>query len=624
MSKTLIEELPRIVKEGRQEAAKALERLVAGNGVSLQTNEMVLPCKDTSGLWKGATDQQNVQNQWFNRLIYGDNLLAMQALLAGDESSGLEPLRGKVDLIYIDPPFDSKADYRTKITLPDNCITKKPTTLEQFGYSDLWKKGTVSYLEYMYPRLVLMKELLSEKGSIYVHIDWHIGHYLKIILDDIFSKENFKNEIVWHYPSMSKSVTCFPRKHDCIFLYTKDKSEIFNTDDPSVREKYAETTVQRSKYAAGFNNDKSDYLKTDSKLCDDVWTIGHVKSKNEILNYATQKPEKLLERIISASSNKESLVCDFFGGSGTTAAVAERLKRRWITCDIGKPSSLVMRKRLIDMNAKPFLYQAIGDYTKETYAGNKQFVRIGDLCEVVLKLYGALPFSKEESADRHWGSIKGRKVLVFADSPNCLTGKATISKAAIKCKSFMGGGWNKCVVLGWNFAFDISEAIQQYKDCVEVLAIPPDLMDRLRRSGFEKLVSSGAIRFTSLQHLELKDTNLKPLNSKTDELVVSLGNYILYSSDSIPLDEEDRARLDEIMSNDPLSLIEYWSIDPDYDGQTFRSVWQDYRQNTDNNQDPLHCIYSASLKVVKKKERFICVKAVDVFGFESMVIKQLK
>ena len=123
----------------------------------------------------------------------------MQALLKGDPANGTPSLRGAVDLIYIDPPFDSKADYRTKIILPGGDVVQKPTVIEQFGYSDLWQNGTVSYLEYMYPRLVLMRELLSDHGSIYVHIDWHVGHYMKVILDDIFGKENFVNEVIWYY-----------------------------------------------------------------------------------------------------------------------------------------------------------------------------------------------------------------------------------------------------------------------------------------------------------------------------------------------------------------------------------------------------------------------------------------
>ena len=192
---SLIEELPKIVKEGKQEAQRIMERLSSHTRIGLQTNELVLPSKDTSGLWKGRNEQV-INKEWMNRLIYGDNLLSMQALLAGDEATGLPSLRGKVDLIYIDPPFDSKIDYRTKINLPGTEITQYPTVMEQFGYVDLWGNGTIAYLKYMYPRLVMMRELLSDRGSIYVHIDWHVGHYVKAIMDDVFGKENFCNEIV--------------------------------------------------------------------------------------------------------------------------------------------------------------------------------------------------------------------------------------------------------------------------------------------------------------------------------------------------------------------------------------------------------------------------------------------
>lgn len=193
MAKSLIFELPKIVEEGRKEAEKILERLSSANKIGLQTNELVIPAKDSSGLWKGK-NQQEVSKEWMNRLIYGDNLLAMQVLLAGDEASGLPSMRGMIDLIYIDPPYDSKADYRTKVTLPGASLSKKPTVIEQFAYADTWKDGTVSYLKMMYPRLMLMKELLSERGSIYVHIDWHVGHYVKLLLDDIFGKDKFQNE----------------------------------------------------------------------------------------------------------------------------------------------------------------------------------------------------------------------------------------------------------------------------------------------------------------------------------------------------------------------------------------------------------------------------------------------
>ena len=668
---SLIEELPKIVKEGRQEAQRILERLSSNTRIGLQTNELVLPAKDTSGLWKGKNEQV-INKEWMNRLVYGDNLLAMQALLAGDEATGLSSLRGKVDLIYIDPPFDSKADYRTKINLPGVDIEQKPTVIEQFAYSDTWQDGTVSYLKMLYPRLVLMRELLSEKGSIYVHIDWHIGAYVKVIMDDVLGKENFKNEIIWKSAvgDTSNKNKKYIKSHDTIFFYNKIQGiQVWN----DIFQEYSEKNKNAYRYedekgtyrfvpidnpggggyiydlgygenipTNGYRMPKETalkwiesgelivekgkcpkrklYQKTDGLRCTDIWTdINHERG----LVYATQKPEKLLERIIKASSDEGDLVCDFFGGSGTTAAVAERLGRRWITTDIGKPATLVMRKRFIDQEVKPFLYQAIGDYQKEAFQNNKQYKRIGDLSQIIMQLYGAIPFTQEQLNDRNWGYIKNGRTLVLVDSPNKVTGAATIRRAYEAKKNLLGGGWNKAVVLAWNFAFDISAAIQQYKEDVEVLVIPPDLLDKLSKKGYDKLIREGSVRFSSYQYLLVKPIQVEPHYSEQDKLTIELDNYVLLSPDNIPLDDKDKAKLQQVLEKDPLALIEYWSIDPDYDGITFRSQWQDYRENTDNDSDPLHCIYTATLITPRKAERTVCVKAVDVFGFESMVTETI-
>lgn len=648
---SLIEELPKIVKEGRQEAQRILERLSSNTHIGLQTNELVLPAKDTSGLWKGKNEQV-INKEWMNRLVYGDNLLAMQALLAGDEATGLPSLRGKVDLIYIDPPFDSKADYRTKINLPGMDIEQKPTVIEQFAYSDTWQDGTVSYLKMLYPRLVLMRELLSDKGSIYVHIDWHVGAYVKVLMDDVFGKDNFVNNIIWHYGGPSPIKTAFARKYDIIYLYGKTLKRIFNPQygnipisvlnrakkDENGRlwldqnlGKLKEDTIAKMESEGRLYRTKTGGLRRKQYLdemegaqFDNVWDIPIINSQaKEDVGYITQKPEALLERIIKASSNEGDLVCDFFGGSGTTAAVAERLGRRWITTDIGKPATLVMRKRFIDQEVKPFLYQAIGDYQKEAFQNNKQYKRIGDLSQIIMQLYGAIPFTQEQLNDRNWGYIKNGRTLVLVDSPNKVTGAATIRRAYEAKNNLLGGGWNKAVVLAWNFAFDISAAIQQYKEDVEVLVIPPDLLDKLSKKGYDKLIREGSVRFSSYQYLLVKPIQTEPHYGEQDKLTIELDNYVLLSPDNIPLDDKDKAKLQQVLEKDPLALIEYWSIDPDYDGITFRSQWQDYRENTDNDSDPLHCIYTATLITPRKAERTVCVKAVDVFGFESMVTETI-
>lgn len=661
--KSLIEELPEIVKRGKREYEKIIQRLQSDNKMLLQTNEYVLPSRDKSGLFRGKIrqccppDSKNNQNcdidNWFNRLVYGDNLFVMQALLNGDEKTGLPSMRGAIDLIYIDPPFDSKADYRTKITLPTGDIEARPAVIDQFAYSDTWKNGTVSYLEMLYPRLMLMRDLLSEKGSIYVHIDWHVGHYVKLLLDEIFGKNNFRNEIIWHYQTyQGQTRSYFPRKHDTMYIYSKTTSPIFhllkddnpeqtidftrwnqflNENNEITGANYPETDSRFKGYYDRFIKEhhrkpgpQDIILKIEGNTIDSVWDIKAVdpKNKEERVGYSTQKPEALLERIIKASSNENSIVADFFGGSGTTAAVAEKLGRRWITSDIGKPSVMIMRKRLIDNEAKPFLYHSIGDYQREAFVATTEFKRVSDLARVVMNLYGAKPFM-DTDAPANYGQM-GR-TLVIVDSPNKITGAATINNAIKARESFMGG-WSKVVVLGWNFSFDIAEKLQQLnKSQIEVLVIPPDLMDLLKKKDYKELIESGRVRFSSLQYLTVKKPIVKQSVTEPDkqDITIELDNYVLLSPDVLPLDDKNKELVQKVIAENPLDLIEYWSIDPEYDGTTFRSVWQDYRENTANDGDGLRVTRSVTLTVKHNPHRKICVKAVDVFGFESQCVVEV-
>ena len=258
MPKSLLEQLPEIVANGRKQAERILESLESRQRVRLQTREVVLPAKD-SAVQDWVTQQQRSAQQnvfapgqgslltspqatlgaapetqapapWANRLIYGDNLLAIAALLAGDEDT--PSLRGKVDLIYIDPPFDSKADYRTKVTLPGVELEQKPTVIEQFAYSDTWSDGTASYLAMITPRLILMRELLADTGSIYVHLDGHVGHYVKIVMDDVFGKDKFVNEIAWKrshaHGDSGQGAAHFGRVTEGLLFYGRSDQRVWN------------------------------------------------------------------------------------------------------------------------------------------------------------------------------------------------------------------------------------------------------------------------------------------------------------------------------------------------------------------------------------------------------------
>jgi adenine-specific DNA-methyltransferase len=568
----------------------------------------------------------------------------MAALLAGDENT--PSLRGKVDLIYIDPPFDSKADYRTKVNLPGVELEQKPTVIEQFAYSDTWSDGTASYLAMITPRLILMRELLADTGSIYVHLDWHVGHYVKIVMDEVFARSNFRNEIIWCYTGPSNTKDDFPRKHDVIYRFAKSGNYYF--DSNSVRIPYKDLHTDKGKNAAIWGTagklqneaERLAYIER-GKIPEDFWTDigtgGHM-SPDERVDYATQKPEKLLERIIKSSSANNGLVLDINGGSGTTAAVAEKLGRRWITTDLGKPACMIIRKRLIDQDAKPFLYQAIGDYQVETAKATlgRDF-KIGDLAQIVLSLYGALPLNPDDNPQRNLGQIagigsgamRGSKTLVLADSPNKLTGATTLKKAQALRDNLLGG-WDRVVVLGWNFEPSIGETISALNDSrLEVLVIPPDLMDRLKKKGgLDKL--RGQVRFSSLQYLTIHPIERSPSTGSgrteggEETLTVKLKNYVLLSPEAINLDEANREKLQAVINKEPLALIEYWAVDPDYDGKVFRSVWQDYRGNQANantTEDALRVTAIATLPLLASTQpRRVCVRVVDVFGFEAEVV----
>jgi adenine-specific DNA-methyltransferase len=298
-------------------------------------------------------------------------------VLRGECLSACAYLKDKgitVDLVYIDPPFASGADYAKKVYLRRNpkvaeAIRQAESELdieelrsfEEKMYGDIWNKE--SYLNWMYENLMAIKSVMSDTASIYVHLDWHIGHYVKILMDEVFGEDNFRNEIVWHYADymQGNATNAFPKKHDNIYFYTKSNDYYFER----IKEKL-DTPVKRNKVF--WNKDtqtlevlrdekgKIIYEMFDEKFLDSVWDIGQTsvtrKTSNEFLNYATQKPEALLERIINASSNKGMVVADFFGGSGVTAAVANRLGRKFIHTDININSIQTTRDRLLAAKAE--------------------------------------------------------------------------------------------------------------------------------------------------------------------------------------------------------------------------------------------------------------------------------
>lgn len=297
------------------------------------------------------------ENPHNNTIIRGECLSACAYL----KEKGI-----KVDLVYIDPPFASGADYAKKVYLRRNpkvaeAIKQAETEIdsdeirgfEEKMYGDVWDKER--YLNWMYENLMAIKSVMSETASIYVHLDWHIGHYVKILMDEIFGEDNFRNEIIWHYSTLGRPKDRFALKHDTIFCYGISENTFFNEIGARIpyTEEYLkshfrdideEGNICRKRYDAG---KWRTYYPEEGMIPNDVWNIAYENSMSkDRVDYATQKPEALLERIIKASSNEGMLIADFFGGSGVTATVAHKLGRHFIHCDIGINSIETTRDRL--------------------------------------------------------------------------------------------------------------------------------------------------------------------------------------------------------------------------------------------------------------------------------------
>ena len=454
--------------------------------------------------------------EWRNRLIWGDKKYVIPSLLP--------EFAGKVNLIYIDPPFATGADFSFTATIPesDESFTKEPSIIEQKAYRDTRGRNLDSYLQWFYETLVLLRELLTENGSIYVHLDWHVGHYVKAVLDEVFGYENFESQIIWQRVTGHMDTQSFGFNHDMILHYGKSKTIIWIRQYASYDEHYLATHYQNQdpdgrRYeldqisAAGqgparhffgklleppagthwrWSQERIDQLCKESRIVitsggrprykrylDDqkgktvqsIWTdISPVNSQaKEDTGYSTQKPEALLERIIKASSNEGDLVLDCFCGSGTTAAVAEKLGRKWIACDLGRFAIHTIRKRLLSINnVKPFVVQNLGKYERQAW----QATEFSDLTQrasiqlcyrnFILQLYRATPIDGYT-----WihGIKGGRLVHVGSvDAPIALGEvKAIVNEFWRVRGKDVGEHSNGIDILGWDFAFDLNETAKQ-------------------------------------------------------------------------------------------------------------------------------------------------------------------
>jgi adenine-specific DNA-methyltransferase len=550
----------------------------------------------------------------------------MAALLKGDPELGIPPLAGKINLIYIDPPFFTGADFSFKVKIEGSEVKKEPSVIEEKAYRDTWKGGISTYLDYMYERLVLMRELLADNGSIYVHLDWHVGHYVKVMMDEIFGYENFQNEIIWFYETGGVSKERFSRKHDTILFYTKSDKWFF--DGSRVMEKRSEEVLRR--IASGIKG--ATRSEGELRHPTDVWRISAINQMAaERLTFETQKPEDLLRLIILASSNPGDLVADFFCGSGTTLAVAEKLGRRWIGSDLSKYAIQVTRKRLLDIHnskdltdeenkrkygkfARPFEIYNVGSYEIEHFKKERE-----RYIKFVLKLYSAKPL--ENFAYIH-GIKNNRAVHIgMIDTP---VDMPEVKKVLEECKK---NNFHAVDILGFDFAYEVNEMakILGKKKGIDValIQIPSinEIKSLLATTDIDILkIPDEIVDEKTLKHIKFHDPNYVELETriKGREVEIEIKKFV------VPPTPELAEIKDKI--KDQRELIDYWAVDWDYKEDAFYNTWQSFRTKKNPKVE-----YVANSKDAKPEPYYkqpgnykVAVKIIDVFGNELTKVLEVK
>ena len=489
--------------------------------------------------------------------------------------------------------------------------------IEEVAYRDTWGKGMDSYLQMMFERLVLMRDLLAGNGSIYVHLDWHVGHYMKIILDDLLY---FQREIIWDISVLSGFKTIaknWIRGHDTILFYTKNENDVvFNKQSIPHREEYIrrfnKTDENGRRYFDGRGGKRYlDEAVEKGKAVGDVWSdimsFQQIPTAQERLPYDTQKPEALLERIINASSNDNDMVADFFCGSGTTGAVAEKLGRRWILTDLSRFAIQTTRKRLLQIeNCSPFIVQNLGKYERqywysafgsESAEGKRKAYQ-----ETILKFYRAEPVK----GYHYIHGTKGKSVVSVGelDVPITLDQVDDIIKECIKAKQ------DRVDILGWEFEMGLDVEVENLNKTspikVRLLRIPKEVMDPKY---------AGKIEFYDLGALEI-ETGIKDRNV---EIVIN-SFYIPHLE--LVKEEEVRAKIKHWQD-----YIDYWAIDWNYRDDTFHNEWQEFRTRK-NPKLKLRATSEESTPGTKyyneAGEYKILIKVIDIFGNDTTRLLEVK
>ncbi|MCX7111789.1 MAG: site-specific DNA-methyltransferase [Proteobacteria bacterium] len=538
---------------------------------------------------------------WTNKLIWGDNKLILSSLKNGPLREEIES-QGGIKLIYIDPPFDVGADFSMDIEIGGDSFTKKPSILEEIAYRDTWGRGADSFISMIYERLVLMRDLLAEDGSIYVHCDWRVNSYIRLAMDEIFGKERLKNEIAWWYITTPAPKNNFAKQHDTLLFYSKNEELIFNRDD--VRIPYSEETLSKKASRRVFHQSNKSYQQIPNqlgKVCPDVWEIPFINPfAHERIDYPTQKPSTLLERIIKASSNEGDLIADFFCGSGTTAAVAEKLGRKWITTDLGKFAIHTTRKRLIgvqrhlkteDKNYRAFEILNLGKYERQHYIGVNPNLREAEqqkqleekeaaFLELILRAYRA---EKTDGFQTFHGKKAGR--LVAVGPVNLPVTRLFVEEIILECRK---KHITRVDILGFEFEMGLfpnvlDEAKSKGID-IAPKYIPADVFDK-------RAVEKNQVVFHDVSFIEVKP-HIRPGSAGVSPAIaVELTDFsVFYSQDSIAHAESnlkdkqskivvEKGQIvkvskdkDGIVSRETLTKnwtdwIDYWSVDFDFESK---------------------------------------------------------
>jgi len=561
-------------------------------------------------------------DRWRNMLIWGDNKLVASSLLPR--------FAGKIKLIYIDPPFATGQNFSYRVRIGDEEFVKEPSIIEEKAYRDTWGQGLDSYLQMIYERLVLMHELLAEDGSIWVHLGWHVGHYVKIILDEIFGYNNFRNEIIVKRIRKNvreqEKVKRLNWGHDVIYFYAKSASNVITPPTIKVKrpqrwhsfeasgdsgtnyelfgfkpkpgthwrwsKERAEKAIQEGKLRPNPRTGKPEYLveSSDEELVDTIWS--DIPAYSFTSGYETEKSEQLLERIIRTASEEGDLVADFFCGSGTTLVVAEKLGRRWIGCDLSKWAIQVTRKRLLQVEGcKPFEILNLGNYERHKLAANGQW---GRYVQFILQLYRAEPVTgfqtlhgKKARAYVHVGSV---------DSP------ITMREICQTLEEAQRVGAREVHFLGWDFEMGLHDLVHQVGDNhgvkVRLVSIPREALEVTDPAKEE-------VRFFDLSYLELEH------KIEGKKLTIRLKDFIIANPEYIP--EEIRKKITKFTD-----YIDYWAVDWDYKNDTFHNGWQSFRTRKQPTLET-EAIHTYEQPGTYK----VLVKVVDIFGNDTTKIVEV-